>query len=96
MKNSFRIQQQKNEEIIIGRVIGIISVLSGIPKHSIMLHHRLNHDLNIDSLDAYNIVMELEDQFNIEIDDSFVDTDGTVRYYSDLVIRLKGLGDYTW
>lgn len=51
---------------------------------------RLVEDLGADSLDIIEIVMELEDEFEIDIDDADAEKVQTVQEAIDLVTRLVG------
>lgn len=41
-----------------------------VSEEEITLETRLKEDLGIDSLDAVELIMELEDEFNLEIDET--------------------------
>ena len=47
----------------------IISKVLGTPYSTIQMNSNLKRDLGADSLDAVEIIMELEDEFNIQIPD---------------------------
>jgi len=49
----------------------------------------LQEHLGMDSLDCIEIVMELEEQFNIEIDEDAMEQINTVQGLIDLVTNLK-------
>jgi len=50
----------------------------------------LYDDLGMDSLDAVEIVMELEEKFNIEIADDYAVPCKTVQDIIDMVVKVKG------
>lgn len=51
------------------KVQEIIAKELGIEKNKITMESRLAEDLGADSLDAVELIMALEDEFNIEVDD---------------------------
>lgn len=65
------------------RVIYHISELSGKDETEIMQDSRLDDDLNMDSLDLIELVLQLKGEFGIDVPDDF-DDDLTVRS----IIRL--------
>ncbi len=57
------------------------------PQAPVEQNWRLSEDLHIDSLDKVELVMELEDEFAIQIDDETAAGLKTVRDIVDLVTR---------
>ncbi len=51
------------------KVIGIVSEQLGVPKEEVTLNSSIIEDLKADSLDVVELVMELEDEFDITIPD---------------------------
>ena len=51
------------------KIFKIISKVLGTPLSTIEMNSNLQSDLGADSLDAVEIFMELEDEFNIQIPD---------------------------
>lgn len=47
--------------------------------HEISMDSHLRNDLNADSIDAVDIIMELEDRFDIEFDDEDLEKLETIR-----------------
>ena len=58
------------------KVLKIIKEATG-PKTVIELHHTLQ-DLNMDSLDVVELAMDVEDEFNIIIEDELLDSIVTI------------------
>lgn len=65
----------------------IIADQLGIDQSSISLNQCLAHDLEADSLDVIEIVMEIEDEFSIQISEEEMDSTKTVKDIADLVKR---------
>lgn len=51
------------------KVIDIVSKVLGIDKEKITADSKFEDDLQADSLDLYQIIMSIEEQYNIEISD---------------------------
>ncbi|MCO6541538.1 acyl carrier protein [Bombilactobacillus bombi] len=54
---------------IFEKVKTIIVQQTGISKEKIFLNSNIKNDLNVDSLDIFEVINELEDQFKIRIED---------------------------
>lgn len=67
-------------------VKNIIAEELGIDKNTITMDSRLTEDLGADSLDAVNLIMKLEDDYNISIADEVMSTFEKV---SDVVEYLE-------
>lgn len=67
----------------------IISTQLGIDANNIELSTSFKDDLDADSLDLFELVMAIEDAFNVEIPADDVANLGTVE---DVIEYLKGLG----
>lgn len=61
------------------RVIRCISVSTGIPVSEITADSRLESDLGLDSLDRVSVVMDVEDEFDVELPDEALENVATVR-----------------
>lgn len=57
----------------------IIAEHLGINESKISLDTSINEDLEIDSLDAVEIIMAIEDAFSIEVDEEAIEQFTTVR-----------------
>lgn len=68
------------------RVIEIISNELSIAKEKITLESRLSEDLGADSLDAVELIMALEDEFNVTVPDDVAQAMKTV---NDIVSFLE-------
>lgn len=73
-----------------GRVKQILTNRLGIPPDEIRLDARLVDDLGMDSLDAVELAIATERQFNIAVSDEQVAKLGTVADIVALVQRLVG------
>ena len=64
--------------IVEEKVIGIVSEQLGVPKEEVKLESSIIEDLKADSLDVVELVMELEDEFDITIPDDYYEKLKTV------------------
>lgn len=75
------------------KVFGIVSEQLNIPKEEIKAGSSFFEDLKADSLDVVELVMELEDEFEIEIPDEDYDKIKTVgdaiKYITDKVAEKQ-------
>lgn len=60
-----------------------------IDPDKVTMDSSLQEDLGADSLDAVEIVMDIEDEFSISIDDEAADSIKTVRSLVDFIERSK-------
>ncbi len=76
---------QSNQEIQ-KRVVDVICNYAGIAAESVEVSHTMQ-DMGLDSLDLVEIVMELEDEFEMEISDEdaekFTDVNSVVLYITE-------------
>lgn len=79
-----------NKQEIIEKVNDIIVDKLGVDPNEVKPETKLEEDLNADSLDAVEIIMELEHEFNISINDQTINdmSDYTIQQIYDLVIEL--------
>ena len=68
------------------KVQAIIAKELGIEKEEIKLDSRLAEDLGADSLDAVELIMALEEEFDIEVDDEAATK---IKKVSDIVEFLE-------
>lgn len=66
------------DETLNARVLGVIAKQAGYRAGEIKLESRFIDDLDCDSLDAIEIVMALEEEFEVRIDDDEIDAITTV------------------
>lgn len=71
--------------MIYEKIQEIISKQLGIDKEIIQLTSNLTTDLNADSIEAVEIIMSIEDEFNIEIPDDKIETIITVQNLVDFI-----------
>jgi len=72
--------------MIVEKVIDIVSKELDINKDKIKLESRLAEDLGADSLDAVELIMALEDEFDIQITDEIAQSIKTI---GDIVKYLE-------
>lgn len=73
---------------VVERVQKLISDELQIDLNRVVLDADLVDDLNFDSLDTVEMVISIENEFDIEIQDDEIDSIRTVRQISDLVQDL--------
>ena len=71
------------------RIKDIISEELRLDVSNITPESHVVHDLNFDSLDSVQIVLELEQEFDIEVSDDEIDNIQTVQDIIDLVENLS-------
>ena len=74
-----------NHTTIEQRVIRCISRSTGIPVSEITADSRLEGDLDLDSLDRLSVVMDVEDEFSVELPDDALENVETVRELAALL-----------
>lgn len=70
------------------KVIGIISEQMGVDKSEITRETSFINDLNADSLDTVELVMEFEDEFDMSIPDEEAEKIQTVGAAIDYVVNV--------
>jgi len=75
--------------MIFEKVKDIIAEELGIEQDSIKLESNLTDDLGADSLDAIELIMAVEEQFDVEIADSEATN---IKLVSDIVTYLENAG----
>lgn len=73
---------------ILERTIELISVALEIPQEKLSAETDIANDLDADSLDLVELAMNIEDEFEIELDDEVVPT---LRTIGDLVAEIERL-----
>ena len=76
------------------RIKSILQHQYGIEKSAIEPHHKLLSDLGLDSLDQIELLIDIEDEFSIEISDESAQGLGTVQSVVDFVraqIKKQGV-----
>ena len=71
------------------KVMAIFEVLVGVSQDEMKLDTNFKDDLGVDSLDLYEIVMKLEDEFDVEIPAEELDDVAT---FEDVLNYLKSKG----
>lgn len=75
--------------MIFDKLVEIMMDQLSIQSQDITMETSFKDDLALDSLDLYDLVMALEDEFNIEIP---TDRQGEIENVEDLIRILKELG----
>ena len=84
--SSNRQVRSNNDDYIKNRVMNIISEKLGIDREDIHLYSRLVENLGADSLDAVELIMEMENEFDITIPDSVAEK---IRTVGDIISYIK-------
>ena len=81
------------EAEIEAKVISIVSEQMGVDKGQITRETSFVNDLNADSLDTVELVMELEDEFETSIPDEDAEKIQTVGEAIEFIIKAKAGGE---
>lgn len=71
--------------MIFEKIVNIICINTGLSPESISLDSSIDEDLEIDSIDAFEILSEIEDEFSIEVDEDAMNSFKTIRDIVDYV-----------
>lgn len=81
------IAKTTDDDNVAQRVTDVIAEWLGVADFEVTPEKRLVEDLGADSLDRIEILMELESEFDIEIDDRYAELVTTVQQAIDIVNR---------
>lgn len=73
------------------RVIDVVTRQLGIDDEQVTADKHIFDDLGADSLDAIEMIMDLEEEFGVELSDEAVDQAKTVQAVADLIKRELGV-----
>ena len=74
------------QEEVFEQVKGILSQQLGVDEDEVTIESSFQADLDADSLDLVELIMELEDQFGVKISDEGAQKIGTVGQAVDFVL----------
>jgi acyl carrier protein len=74
------------QEEVFEQVKGILSQQLGVDEQVVTIESSFQEDLDADSLDLVELIMELEDQFGVKISDEEAQKIGTVGQAVDFVL----------
>lgn len=77
------------KEFVLEKLQDILSTQIGIEKDKIQMNTTLNDDLQVDSLDRAELVMSVEEQFEIEIPEDTLMAFTSVGDVVDYVVSVK-------
>lgn len=77
-----------NHTTIEQRVIRCISRSTGIPVSEITADSHLEGDLDLDSLDRLSVVMDVEDEFGVDLPDDALENVATVRELVAMLVEV--------
>ncbi len=80
----------RSREEIETAIIGIVAEQMGVDKAEINVKTSFVNDLNADSLDTVELVMEFEDEFELTIPDEEAEKIQTVGQAVDYVFKAQG------
>ena len=80
------------EEQIFDKVVGIVSEQMGVDKGEIKKETSFVNDLNADSLDTVELVMEFEDEFDMSIPDEEAEKIQTVGAAVEFIMSVASKG----
>lgn len=72
------------------KVVKIVSEQMGVDKAEINMETSFVNDLNADSLDTVELVMEFEDEFELSIPDEEAEKIQTVGHAVDYIVKAQG------
>lgn len=72
------------------KVVKIVSEQMGVEKGEINMETSFVNDLNADSLDTVELVMEFEDEFELSIPDEEAEKIQTVGHAVDYIVKAQG------
>jgi len=78
------------EQEIEAKVIDIVAEQMGVDKAQISRETGFVNDLNADSLDIVELVMEFEDEFDTSIPDEEAEKITTVGHAVDYIVKAQG------
>lgn len=81
------------ESEIEAKVIGIVAEQMGVDKSQITRETSFVNDLNADSLDTVELIMEFEDEFEASIPDEDAEKLQTVGQAIDYIVHAAGGGE---
>jgi acyl carrier protein len=79
------------EKEIEAKVVDIVAEQMGVDKSEITRDTSFVNDLNADSLDTVELVMELEDEFETSIPDEEAEKIQTVGQAIDYIMQVQGI-----
>jgi len=72
---------------IMGKVRKIISEKLGVEEEKVVEEAKLIDDLGADSLDLVDLIMDLENEFDVKVDDSDIEKISTVGEVVDYITK---------
>lgn len=81
---------QPDHEQILAQVIATIAEVAGVSPSQIKPDTELITDLNLDSLAMYEIVIDLEESFDLQISDSDIDQIHTIDDAVNYILTARG------
>ena len=82
-----------NKEKITATISEVLVEQLGVRLAEVVPTARVSSDLGADSLDRIEIIMALEEEFNVRLDDARVPSDPTVTELVELVASVLGVAE---
>lgn len=72
---------------MVSEIINIISNYTNVPREKISINSRIIADLELQSMDVYSLISEIEDKFGVEIEDYEIMEVSTIKDIELLIIK---------
>lgn len=72
---------------MLSEIINIISNYTNVPREKISINSRIIADLELQSMDVYSLISEIEDKFGVEIEDYEIMEVSTIKDIELLIIK---------
>lgn len=90
MRQQSQLRRQKEDKMEFEKLAGIIADVAGVDVSEIKPETTFVTDLGLDSLDVYQIVVGIEDEFKIQVPDDAIEHVASVQDAADLIKEAIG------
>jgi len=81
---------KEDREVISERVLAAVATVAGTDSGDLRPETELVNDLNLDSLAMFELVIELEESYDLRISDEDIDRIRTIEDIIDYIVRQAG------